>query len=55
MKLWKLKSRSPARPENFLVEIGKKCLGGNKGPLILGDAMNLEIPDTRDLHLPLRT
>jgi hypothetical protein len=44
-----------ARPQNFLVEIGKKRLGGNKGPLILGDAMNLEIPDTRDLHLPLRT
>ena len=43
------------RPQNFLVESGKESLGGNKGPLILGDAMNLEIPDTRDLHLPLRT
>src|ERR1700730_4551188 len=43
------------RLHHLLVEIGKKRLGGNKGPLILGDAMNLEIPDTRDLHLPLRT
>ena len=43
------------RPQDFPVEIGKKCLGGNKGPLILGDAMDLEIPDTRDLHSPLRT
>src|SRR5205823_8096263 len=39
------------RPQNFLVEIGKKRLGSNKGPLILGDPMNLEIPDRRDLHL----
>jgi len=43
------------RLHRLLVEIGKKRLRGNKGSLILGDAMNLEIPDTRDLHLPLRT
>ena len=43
------------RPQDFPVEIGEKRLGGNKGSLIFRDAVNLEIPDTRDLHLPLRT
>ena len=39
------------RSHGLLVEIGKKRLGGNERPLIFGDAMNLEISDTRDLHL----
>ena len=38
------------RPHHLGVEIGKENLGSDERPLELGDALHLEIADTRDLH-----
>ena len=42
------------RPQHLGIEIGKESLGCDERPLELGDAMDLEIADTRRLHACLR-
>src|SRR6267154_516994 len=40
------------RADHLRVEVRKEVLRGYERPLIFGDAMYLEIPNPRDLHLP---
>jgi hypothetical protein len=39
-------------PQDLRVEVGKKRLGGNERPLVLGDSLHLEIADPRGPHDP---
>ena len=41
-------------PYDLGVEIGEESFRSDERPLILGNAMDLEIADPRELHLPLR-